>query len=331
MIVGPYQLSSNVLLAPMAGVTDRPFRVLCRQLGAGLTTSEMVTADPRLLHTRKTRLRLDHHGEAEPVSVQIAGADPEMLAEAARRNVDGGAQIIDINMGCPAKKVCNAAAGSALLREEVLVGRILEAVVDAVAVPVTLKLRTGWDATMRNGVRIARLAEACGIQALAVHGRTRADGFSGSAEFETIREIKSAVGIPVAANGDVDSPEKAAEVLTATGADAVMIGRAAQGRPWIFSQIAAFLSRGERLPEPDADTVGRLLLGHLDALYDFYGGEQGVRVARKHIRWFCASRPGSAAFWARVSRAESSPAQRRIVESFFVDLQSDANATPRAA
>ena len=315
----------------MAGVSDRPFRMLCRQLGAGLTTSEMVSADPELRETRKTRLRLDHQGELSPVSVQIAGADPALLAEAARRNVECGAEIIDINMGCPAKKVCNVLAGSALLRDEALVSRILAAVVGAVAVPVSLKIRTGWDTSLRNGVRIARLAERCGIQALAVHGRTRADGFTGPAEYDTIAAIKAAVGIPVIANGDVDSPDKAAAVLAATGADAIMIGRAAQGRPWLLTQVEAFLARGERLPEPDLGSIGQLLLRHLDALYDFYGEAQGVRVARKHIRWYCASHPGSAAFWARVSRTEASREQRRIVDAFFSAPAADGMARPCTA
>lgn len=331
MRIGPYTFSSRVLLAPMAGVTDRPFRQLCRRFGAALTTSEMVTADPALQRTRKTRLRLDHGGEREPVSVQIAGADPVMLADAARRNVDCGAQIIDINMGCPAKKVCNAQAGSALLRDEVLVARLLSTVVTAVAVPVTLKMRTGWDASKRNGIRIAQLAESCGVQALAVHGRTRADRFEGSAEYDTIRAIKSAVDIPVVANGDVDSVEKAAAVMQCTGADAVMIGRAAQGRPWLIAQVDAYLEHGRRLPEPSAETVGGWLLEHLDGLYDFYGQEHGARVARKHIRWYCVSRPGSSALWEAVNRADQSRLQRHIVEQYFARLSDDHAQTPRPA
>lgn len=331
MRIGPYALTSRVLLAPMAGVTDRPLRQLCRRFGAALTTSEMVTADPALQRARKTRLRLDHEGEREPVSVQIAGADPVMLAEAARRNVDAGAQIIDINMGCPAKKVCNAQAGSALLRDEALVARLLTAVVTAVRVPVTLKIRTGWDSANRNGVRIAELAESCGIDALAVHGRTRADRFEGDAEYDTIAAIKSTVGIPVVANGDVDSVDKAVAVLTRTGADAVMIGRAAQGRPWILGQVDAYLKDGRRLAEPAAATVGEWLLEHLDGLYELYGQVQGARVARKHILWYCRSRPGSRTFWEAVNRAERSREQRQIVEQYFARLAEVGAHAPRAA
>ena len=319
MRIGQYVLPNNLVLAPMAGVTDRPFRQLCRRLGAGLVVSEMVTSDVRLWDSRKSRHRLDHRGEAEPRIVQIAGGDPEMMAEAARMNVAHGAQIIDINMGCPAKKVCNKAAGSALLKDEGLVREILEAVVAAVDVPVTLKIRTGWDPDNRNGARVAEIAEACGIQALAVHGRTRADRFEGEAEYDTIRDIVHAVGIPVMANGDIDSPEKAATVLERTGAAAIMIGRAAQGRPWIFREIAHFLATGERLAEPSREEVQAILLEHLDHLYAFYGEFAGVRIARKHIGWYCQAQAGARAqaFRRQVMRVESGEAQRSLVEKFF--------------
>ncbi|MEZ5589523.1 MAG: tRNA dihydrouridine synthase DusB [Gammaproteobacteria bacterium] len=315
--IGPYRITAPVVLAPMAGVTDRPFRQLCKRLGAGLAVSEMVTADPRLRNSRKTRLRLDHSGESEPRSVQIAGYDPLMLAEAARANVDHGAQIIDINMGCPAKKVCNVQAGSALLRDEALVGRILEAVVKAVEVPVTLKIRTGWSPEQRNGVAIARIAEQAGIQALAVHGRTRQDAFRGQAEYGTISAIKQFVTIPVIANGDIDSPQKACEVLQLTGADAVMIGRAAQGRPWLFQQIQHYLANGEQLPEPPLSWIGRVLLSHLHELYALYGEAQGVRVARKHLSWYSQGQPQAAEFWQRINKVELATEQLRLSEQFF--------------
>jgi tRNA-dihydrouridine synthase B len=286
MRIGPYVLEAPLALAPMAGVTDRPFRLLCRRLGAGLAASEMVTSDVRLWHTPKSRRRMDHAGEPEPRVVQIAGGEPAMMAEAARRNVDLGAQIIDINMGCPAKKVCNRAAGSALLRDESLVAEILGAVVRAVEVPVTLKMRTGWDASQRNGLRIARIAEELGVQALAVHGRTRADLYQGVAEFATVREIKAAVRIPVFANGDIDSGAKARAVLEESGADAVMIGRAAQGRPWIFREIRHFLRTGRDSPQPAHAEVRDIMLAHLEQLYAFYGEHAGVRVARKHLGWY---------------------------------------------
>jgi tRNA-dihydrouridine synthase B len=286
MQIGPWTLAAPLALAPMAGVTDRPFRMLCRRLGAGVAASEMVTSDVRLWHTQKSRLRMDHAGECEPRIVQIAGGDAAMMADAARQNADAGAQIIDINMGCPAKKVCNKAAGSALLRDERLVAAILEAVVKSVAVPVTLKMRTGWDAENRNGVRIARLAEASGIRALAVHGRTRADHYAGAAEYQTIRAIKAAVHIPVFANGDIDSGAKARAVLEETGADGVMVGRAAQGRPWIFREIGEFLTSGRVLPPPAAAEVRDIMLAHLEQLYAFYGEHAGVRVARKHLGWY---------------------------------------------
>ena len=286
MRIGPFTLAAPLALAPMAGVTDRPFRLLCRSLGAGLAASEMVTSDVRLWHTAKSRRRMDHSGEPEPRVVQIAGGEPAMMADAARRNVDLGAQIIDINMGCPAKKVCNRAAGSALLRDEALVADILAAVVRAVEVPVTLKMRTGWDRDNRNGPRIARLAESLGVQALAVHGRTRADHYQGSAEYATIRTIKESVRIPVFANGDIDSGAKARAVLEETGADAVMVGRAAQGRPWIFREIRHFLTTGREFPPPAHAEVRDIMLAHLEQLYAFYGEHAGVRVARKHLGWY---------------------------------------------
>jgi len=317
MRIGPYQLDSNTVVAPMAGVTDRPFRLLCRRFGAGLAVSEMLSANPALRGTRKSRQRMDHDGEPAPVSVQIVGADPLQLAEAARLNVDHGAQIIDINMGCPAKKVCKVAAGSALLRDEVLVSRLLAAVVAAVTVPVTLKIRTGWDSANRNGVRIAQIAEREGIAALAVHGRTRACGFSGPVEYETIRAIKQAVSIPVIANGDIDSPAKAAAVLAGTGADGVMIGRAAQGRPWLFAEVRHYLATGELLHPPDAAAIRALVLEHLDRLHDFYGDAQGLRVARKHLAWYASNLPGADDFRRRVNRAETTTQQRQIVAAFF--------------
>ncbi len=317
MQIGPYRIEPPLVLAPMAGVTDKPFRRLAKRLGAGLTVSEMTTADPRLWHTPKSRRRMDHVGEPEPVSVQIAGSDPAMLAAAARHNVAHGAEIIDINMGCPAKKVCGAWAGSALLRDEELVGRICRAVVGAVEVPVTLKIRTGWSREHRNGVAVARIAEDAGIAALAVHGRTREDLYHGEAEYETIASIKRAVSIPVAANGDIDSPEKARAVLEATGADGLLIGRAAQGNPWIFGEIAHFLATGERLPPPSAAEVEAVLLEHLDALYAFYGEAQGARIARKHIAWYAKAHPGAEHLRVAVNTTESAEIQREAVRGHF--------------
>jgi tRNA-dihydrouridine synthase B len=290
--IGPYVLPSSAVLAPMAGVTDRPFRILCRKLGAGLAASEMLTSDTRLWNTPKSRFRMSHEGEPEPRVVQLAGADPDVLAEAARLNVDQGAQIIDLNMGCPAKKVCGKLCGSALLQDESLVARILETVVGAVSVPVTLKIRTGWDREHRNGVSIARIAESSGIQALAVHGRTRADFYEGAAEYETIRAIKSAIKIPVFANGDINAPQKAREVLDFTGADGVMIGRASHGAPWIFGAVNAFLSGANSDKGNVQTTLSRMevrdiILAHLDSLYAFYGEGTGVRIARKHLGWYC--------------------------------------------
>jgi tRNA-dihydrouridine synthase B len=312
------------VLAPLAGVTDKPFRMLCKRMGAGLCVSEMTTSDPRFWKTSKSLHRMDHAGEPAPVSVQIAGTDPGVLAEAARYNVEHGAQIIDINMGCPAKKVCNVWAGSALLQDEPLVGRILDAVVKAVDVPVTLKIRTGWDRANKNGLNIARIAESAGIAALAVHGRTRADQYQGEAEYDTIAAIKAALKIPVLANGDVDSPHKAREVLRRTGADALMIGRAAQGRPWIFRELAHFLATGETLPPPSPAEVSAILLGHLRHLHEFYGEEPGVRIARKHLGWYAKDRPENAAFRAVVNRAESAEAQIRLTTDYFRTLEEGA-------
>ncbi|MWK55538.1 tRNA dihydrouridine synthase DusB [Pseudomonas otitidis] len=323
--IGPYALPNQVILAPMAGVTDRPFRLLCRRLGAGLVVSEMVTSDVRLWNSRKSRLRLLHEGDPEPRSVQIAGGDPEMLAEAARANVALGAQIIDINMGCPAKKVCNKAAGSALMKDEALVARILDAVVKAVDVPVTLKIRTGWDRDNKNGIAVARIAEESGIQALAVHGRTRADLYTGEAEYDTIAAIKQSVSIPVFANGDIDSPQKARQVLEATGADALLIGRAAQGRPWIFREITHYLATGELLAVPGLEEVEQILLEHLAALHAFYGEVMGVRIARKHVGWYLATLPGAREFRAQFNRLESTDAQCASVRQFFAERHNEGD------
>ena len=288
MKIGPYQLASPFLLAPMAGISDAPFRRLCRRFGAGMTTSEMTTADISLWQTAKSRHRLDLDMDTTPRVVQIAGSDPDQLAQAASLCVDRGAQIIDINMGCPAKKVCKQLAGSALLKDPELVRRILDAVVSAVSVPVTLKMRTGWDEHNRNGVEIAKVAEENGIQALAVHGRTRACRYKGDAEYETIARIKSAVGIPVIANGDITTSEKSLEVLRLSGADALMIGRAARGRPWIFRELNHYLNTGRKIAPLEINDVRDIMLDHLSDLYRFYGDTTGVRVARKHLTWYCA-------------------------------------------
>ena len=320
MRIGAYTLCNGLLVAPMAGITDRPFRRLARRFGAALAVSEMVSSRPELRDSRKTRLRLDHAGEPGPISVQIAGADPQMLADAARFNVAGGAQIIDINMGCPAKKVCNVSAGSALLSDELLVARLLEAVVAAVDVPVTLKIRTGPGPERRNALRIARIAECAGVQALAIHGRTRACAFEGRAEYRTIAEVKAAVRIPVIANGDIATPEDARRVLAETGADAVMVGRAAQGRPWLFREIAHYLSTGERLAPPAPREIGAVLSEHLDGLYSLYGGEHGARVARKHIGWTVRALPGGEEFRSRVNRLHAADAQRAAVSDYFERL-----------
>jgi tRNA-dihydrouridine synthase B len=320
MRIGPYAIDPPLALAPMAGVTDLPFRRLCKQLGAGLAVSEMMSANPALRGTEKSRLRMDHSGEPEPISVQIAGYDPQLMADCARYNVDHGAQIIDINMGCPAKKVCARDSGSALLRDEKLVAQILAAVVAAVNVPVTLKIRTGYSRAQRNGVTVARIAEAAGVQALAVHGRTREDHFEGVAEYETLAAIKHAVRIPVLANGDVTTPQQARAVLQQTGCDGLMIGRAAQGRPWIFRELQHFLQTGTLLAPPPLAEQRALLLGHLDALYAFYGAGRGLRVARKHIQWYCQGNPGMAQFWAQVNRVECAVEQRRRVDEYFQQL-----------
>jgi len=309
MRIGRYVLSSNAVLAPMAGVTDRPFRILCRQFGAGLAASEMLTSDTRLWTTPKSRRRMDHEGEPEPRVVQLAGSEPGALAEAARLNVELGAQIIDINMGCPAKKVCGKACGSALMKDESLVARLLDAVVNAVSVPVTLKIRTGWDAQHRNGASIARIAEASGIQALAVHGRTRQDFYTGVAEYETIREIKSAVRIPVIANGDIDVPEKARAVLDFTRADGVMLGRACHGAPWIFRAVNSYLTAEKSTAALARAEVRAIILSHLEALYAFYGEDTGVRIARKHLGWYFASLPDSVATRASLMAAATTASQ----------------------
>ncbi len=301
----------------MAGISDLPFRRLCRRMGAALAAGEMLSADVRLWDTPLSRRRRDHSGEPGPRVVQIAGGDAPSMADAARRNADAGAEIVDINMGCPAKRICNQEAGSALLRDEALVAAILAATVRAVEVPVTLKIRTGWDPSRRNGVQVARIAEDCGVQALAVHGRTRACRFEGMAEYETVAAIKQAVRIPVIANGDIDSADKAQRVLAATGADGVMIGRAAQGRPWIFREIDALLA-GEAVPaQPDAADVRDIMLAHLRDVYDFYGAEAGVRIARKHIGWYCRERPQALAFRRSVMQVESAETQLALVREYF--------------
>ena len=320
MRIGAFQLKNNLIVAPMAGVTDRPFRQLCKEMGAGMAVSEMVASNSLLWGSEKTRRRANHDGEVEPISVQIAGADPQMLVEAAKYNVDEGAQIIDINMGCPAKKVCNVMAGSALLKDESLVARILESVVSAIDVPVTLKIRTGWDRSNRNAVTVAKIAEASGVQALAIHGRTRACGFSGEAEYDTIAEVKSQIAIPVIANGDIDTPERVKEVLEHTRADAVMIGRAAQGRPWMFREVTHYLETGERLPPPEVSEIHRVLVHHLDDLYSFYGEHTGVRVARKHISWYTKGLAGSAAFRHAMNQLQTGAEQLAAVNAFFAEL-----------
>ena len=304
----------------MAGVTDRPFRILCKRLGAGMAVSEMVASNSLLWGSEKTIRRGNHEGEVEPKVVQIAGADPEMMAEAAKYNADKGADIIDINMGCPAKKICNVYAGSALLQNEPLVGRIVDAVVKAVDVPVTLKIRTGWNKDNRNALTIARIAQEHGIQSLAMHGRTRACMYNGDAEYDTIRAVKQSVSIPVIANGDIDTPEKARFVLEYTGADAIMIGRAAQGRPWIFREIDHYLATGMKLDPPSVEEIREVLVGHLHDLYAFYGYERGMRVARKHIGWYTKGLKNSAVFRARMNTLESAEMQLAAVVEFFDGL-----------
>ena len=315
--LGPYQLANNVFVAPMAGVTDRPFRQLCKQLGAGYAVSEMAASNPRLWQTEKTSRRINHDGEMAPRAVQIAGADPAMLADCARFNVERGAQVIDINMGCPVKKVCNSWCGSALLQDERLVGQILDAVVAAVDVPVTLKFRTGWDRQHKNALNIARLAQSAGIAMLTLHGRTRADGYNGAAEYDTIAAVKAAVTIPVVANGDITTPEKARHVLAVTGADAVMVGRAAQGRPWIFREIVHFLATGTHLAAPLVSEVATLMDEHLRAHYAFYGEYLGVRTARKHIGWYVRDLAGGEDFRQSMNLLEDCEQQLTAVNDFF--------------
>ena len=319
MRIGPINLENNLILAPMAGVTDKPFRQLCRNLGAGLAVSEMITSDTRLWNNRKSTARLDHDGEFAPCAVQIAGADPAMLAEAARINVDRGAAIIDINIGCPAKKVCNVMAGSALLRDESLVGRIIDAVVNSVSVPVTLKIRTGWDAMHRNALQIARIAQEGGIQMLTVHGRTRACGFSGAAEHNTTAEIKSRINMPVIANGDVCDPLHADRVMQETGVDGIMIGRAAQGNPWIFREIHHYLKTGEFLPSPTLEETRNVLMKHLHGLYDLYGEYTGVRVARKHLGWYCKKHKDAQGFRKKFNQLNCSDEQLQLIDRYFCE------------
>lgn len=322
MKIGPYHLINNLFLAPMAGVTDRPFRQLCKRLGAGMAVSEMVSSNSLLWGSEKTLRRANHDGETEPRAVQIAGADPMLMADAAKYNVDNGAQIIDINMGCPAKKVCNVMAGSALLQDTPLVSRILDAVVSAVDVPVTLKIRTGWDKDHRNGVTVAQLAEQAGIMALAVHGRTRACGYSGDAEYDTIAAIKSAVKIPVIANGDISTPEKAKFVLDYTNVDGIMIGRAAQGNPWIFGIIDHYLRTGAILPVVPVSEIRIVMIDHVKQLYEFYGDYVGIRVARKHISWYSKGQPGGAVFRQAVNKVETVQQQLSMINDFFDGLES---------
>ena len=320
MEIGSYKLDTKLILAPMAGITDRPFRHLCRESGAGMAVSEMVTTNPALWSSKKTQLRLDHSGEPSPRSVQIAGADPKLMAEAAIYNEHKGAELIDINMGCPAKKVCNTMAGSALLKDEKLVSQILAAVVSAVTVPVTLKIRTGWDREHRNGAKISMIAEEVGIKAIAVHGRTRQCKFKGEAEYDTIAEIKDKVNIPVIANGDITNPEKAKAILEYTGADAVMIGRAAQGNPWIFRNINHYLQTGTLLAPPTPDEIIKTLLVHVQHLYSFYGEYMGVRIARKHIGWYVKRLHHAKPFMALVNQAQTVEEQLRIINEYFLTL-----------
>lgn len=334
MHIGPYTLANNVFVAPMAGVTDRPFRQLCRAFGAGYAVSEMVTSRRELWNSLKTSRRADHQGEPGPIAVQIAGTDAQMMAEAAAYNVERGAQIIDINMGCPAKKVCNKWAGSALMQDEPLAVSIAEAVVRACephGVPVTLKMRTGWSQSQRNALALARAFEAIGIRMLTVHGRTREQGYGGYAEYDTIAAVKAAVRVPVVANGDITSPEKAREVLAATGADAVMIGRAAQGRPWIFREVAHYLATGTHLAAPLVAEVQRALLAHLQDHYALYGEFTGVRSARKHIGWYVKALPGGSEFRARMNTIEDSAAQLAAVAAFFDGLAGRMDRLPPAS
>jgi tRNA-dihydrouridine synthase B len=322
MRIGTHVLKNNLFVAPMAGVTDRPFRQLCKRFGAGIAVSEMVASNELTWNSTKTMLRTNHDGEVTPISVQIAGADPGMMARAAERNVEAGAQIIDINMGCPVKKVCNTMAGSALLRDESLVARILEAVVRAVEVPVTLKYRTGWDAANKNALRIAHIARESGIQLLALHGRTRACGFQGRAEYDTIAEVKAHTCLPVIANGDINTPDEAKQVLALTQADGIMIGRAAQGRPWIFREIAHYLATGQHLPPPTLSEIREVIVHHLHALHEFYGRGPGVRIARKHIAWYTkALLRGTETFRERFNRLESCEGQHQAIAEFFGEYE----------
>ncbi len=331
MQIGPYKLTNNLMLAPMAGVTDRPFRQLCKRLGAGMAISEMISSNSLLYGSEKTLRRANHDGEIEPRAVQIAGSDPAMMAEAAKHNAGNGAQIIDINMGCPAKKICNVMAGSALLQDENLVARILDAVVNAVDIPVTLKIRTGWEPEHRNGVTIAQIAEQAGIQALAIHGRTRACAYRGDAEYETIAAIKQAVNIPIIANGDITTPEKAKQVLEQTGVDALMIGRAAQGRPWIFNSINHYLTTGQHLAEPEISEISTIMLDHLERLYEFYGEYIGVRMARKHISWYSKGQTAGGAFRQAVNRVDSVTEQLALTRAFFEQLQETSHLTSQSS
>lgn len=320
MQIGTHILKNKLIVAPMAGVTDRPFRQLCKIMGAGMAVSEMVSSNSLLWGSKKTQRRANHEGEVSPVSVQIAGADPQMLAAAARYNFENGAQIIDINMGCPAKKICNVMAGSALLQDEKLVGRILDAVVKAVDIPVTLKIRTGWDKQHKNALSIAHIAEDSGIQALAIHGRTRACAYTGTAEYDTIAAVKTAIKIPVIANGDITTPEKAKDILAYTKADAIMIGRAAQGRPWIFREINHYLATGQYLQSPEVTEIHQVLINHLYDLYDFYGEYSGVRIARKHISWYTKGLVGSAGFRQAMNQLQTSDQQILETNKFFSRL-----------
>ncbi|HEX2517979.1 MAG TPA: tRNA dihydrouridine synthase DusB [Castellaniella sp.] len=332
MRIGNWTLPHAVCVAPMAGVTDRPYRRLCKALGAAYAVSEMAASNPALWDSVKTSRRLDHEGEPDPIAVQIAGADPDMLAEAALYNVRKGARIIDINMGCPVKKVCHVASGSALLRDEPLVARILSRVVDAcspLGIPVTLKTRTGWDRDNRNAVRIARMAEECGIAALTLHGRTRCDLYTGEAEYDTLREVRAAIHIPLIANGDITTPEKAREVLDYTGADAIMVGRAAQGKPWIFREIAHYLEHGTHLPPPTYGELREHLLSHLEDHYTFYGEQTGVRSARKHIGWYLGDLPGSEPLLADIMAVDSTTEQASMLSHWLEERAPDAPVLPR--
>ena len=321
MQIGPHKLKNNLILAPMAGVTDRPFRMLCKHYGAGMAVSEMVTSNSLLYGSEKTLLRANHEGEVAPISVQIAGADPDMMAEAAKFNMAKGAQIIDINMGCPAKKICNVMAGSALLQKEKLVEKILTAVVKSVDIPVTLKIRTGWDKENRNASRIAKIAEDSGIQALSMHGRTRACLYKGDAEYDTIANVKQAINIPVIANGDITTPEKAKFVLEYTKADGVMIGRAVQGRPWIFREIEYFLKTGEHLARPTITEIETTTIQHVRDLYDFYGIERGHRIARKHISWYTKGLKNSAHFRFNMNQIDGTTQQIEFIKQYFNELR----------